>query len=118
MFRTSIVMKKGRLGLKLSVLCERASEDAIQALLFLETPTIGLRAYEVEKSELERDIVYFDFEDQRYRLKRVYFRGEALKYKLEYDDLKASASLRGEPLNSLIKRLEHALEAEELWKTL
>lgn len=111
-------MKKGRLGLKLSVLCDRINEEAIKMLLFLETPTIGLRAYEIEKSELERDVVQFDFENQRYRLKRVYLNGEALKYKLEYDDLKASADLKGEPLYSLIKRLVQALEVDALWKTL
>lgn len=118
MFRTSIVMKKGRLGLKLSVLCDSVNEDAIKTLLFLETPTIGLRAYEVEKSELERDMAVFDFEGQRYRFKRVYLNGEVLKYKLEYDDLKIAANLTGEPLYSLNKRLEQALEVDALWKML
>lgn len=117
-FRTSIAMKKGRLGVKLSVLCAQADQPNMERLLFLETPTIGLRAYPVEKTELKRDFADWTFEGHSYRVKRVYFQGEALRYKLEYEDLKRGASLTGEPFHQLKHRLEMALEAEERWKRL
>lgn len=117
-FRTSIVMKKGRLGVKLSVLCEKAKQGELEAYLYQETPTIGLRAYVVEKSELNRDFVSFTFEGHSFSVKRVYLNDAPLKYKVEFEDLKRVARLTGESLYRLNQRLETALEAEALWKKL
>ncbi|MGC4092115.1 MAG: nickel pincer cofactor biosynthesis protein LarC [Polyangiaceae bacterium] len=49
-----ITMKKGRPGLTLSVLCERAQSQPLAALMLRETSSIGLRQSEVSRTERPR----------------------------------------------------------------
>lgn len=50
-----IIMKKGRPGILLSVLAERSKLDALSALLFRETTTLGIRIQPVERKKLPRN---------------------------------------------------------------
>jgi|DewCreStandDraft_3_1066083.scaffolds.fasta_scaffold00011_41 hypothetical protein len=56
-FAVPVVMKKGRPGTLLVLLCRPEDREALQALLFRETPTLGVRFYEVERRALWREIV-------------------------------------------------------------
>ena len=49
-----IVMKKGRPAQLLKVLCAPEQQDAMQRILFTETTTLGVRAYTVQRTALER----------------------------------------------------------------
>jgi pyridinium-3,5-bisthiocarboxylic acid mononucleotide nickel chelatase len=53
---TPIQMKKNRPAVLLSVLCKPAQREALMAMLFVETTTIGIRSYEVQRRALERSI--------------------------------------------------------------
>ena len=53
---TGIVMKKGRPGHKLSVLCDPSSHSAIQALILRETTSLGVRSYTVDRAEIRREV--------------------------------------------------------------
>ena len=53
-FTTAIQMKKNRPGVKLSVLCEAAAIQAVEAILFEETTTLGVRRWPVSRSVLAR----------------------------------------------------------------
>src|SRR4030095_8652133 len=46
---TSVQMKKNRPGVLLSILCSATQKEALSDLLFLETTTLGVRSYEVER---------------------------------------------------------------------
>jgi uncharacterized protein (TIGR00299 family) protein len=50
----SIYMKKGRPGLLLTVLCEPERVQAVEALIFAETTTFGVRRQLMQRSKLER----------------------------------------------------------------
>lgn len=52
-----VTMKKGRPGVVLSVLCDPASAPALEALLFRETPTLGVRRRAVSRTVLPRRFV-------------------------------------------------------------
>ena len=54
---TPTVMKKGRPGVIVSVLGERAARERLAAILFEETTTIGLRFHEVERLKLRRELI-------------------------------------------------------------
>jgi uncharacterized protein (DUF111 family) len=54
---TPIVMKKGRPGVTLSVLCSPDRAEPIREIVFAETGTLGVRTRPVEKEALERDSV-------------------------------------------------------------
>jgi len=53
---TPVTMKKGRPGLVISVLCERARADALSAVLLTETSSIGVRRFEVVRTERPRRV--------------------------------------------------------------
>ncbi len=48
------IMKKGRPGILLSVLCDRAKLDDLSSLIFRETSTLGLRIQPIERKKLRR----------------------------------------------------------------
>jgi hypothetical protein len=52
---TPIQMKKGRPGLLVSVQAQRAEADALEAILFAETTTLGVRRIVVERNILARE---------------------------------------------------------------
>jgi uncharacterized protein (TIGR00299 family) protein len=53
---TPTIMKKGRPGVIVSVLAEPARKEALAAILFAETSTIGLRFHPVSRLKLHREI--------------------------------------------------------------
>lgn len=55
-FTTSIQMKKNRPGTLLSLLCEPLKRLELEAILFRETGTLGIRRHLVQRTTLERQI--------------------------------------------------------------
>src|SRR5690606_34496659 len=53
--REPVVMKKGRQGVRLTVLCQPADRGALVDLLFRETTTFGLRVGEITRIKLARE---------------------------------------------------------------
>ncbi len=53
-YLTPLIMKKGRPGIKISVLTAESDIPAIEQILFRETSTIGIRKYPVERTVLDR----------------------------------------------------------------
>jgi len=53
---TPTIMKKGRPAITVSVLAEAALREAVTAVLFEETTTIGIRYHPVSRLKLEREI--------------------------------------------------------------
>ncbi len=51
---TQVIMKKGRPGVQLTVLCDADAKDRIVSLLFRETTTLGVRIGVESRDELER----------------------------------------------------------------
>jgi uncharacterized protein (TIGR00299 family) protein len=54
-YTTAIQMKKSRPGVMLSVLCGANALQAVEAILFRETTTLGVRRQRVERTKLERE---------------------------------------------------------------
>ena len=53
-YTTAIQMKKNRPGVMLSVLCQAADVEKMEAILFRETTTLGVRRCLVSRSKLQR----------------------------------------------------------------
>jgi hypothetical protein len=56
-FTTPIQMKKNRPGVLLSVIAPETAIAAVEAILFRETQTFGVRRYRVEREKLQREAV-------------------------------------------------------------
>ena len=50
-------MKKGRPGFMVSVICEAAKVSALEAILFRETSTFGIRRHTAQRSKLRREAI-------------------------------------------------------------
>jgi len=68
-------------------------------ILFLETSTIGVRSYDVEKNMLKRNFVSIDTPYGAVTFKTVSYNGKEIKYKPEYEDCRRIAKSNNIPLN-------------------
>ena len=104
-FLTQIIMKKGRPGIKLTVLCEKNKKEKLIKAILEETTTIGLRFYETGRRTLSRAIEPVDTKFGKIRIKVARFGKEILKVTPEYEDCKKIAKKFNIPLLEVIKEL-------------
>lgn len=90
-FMNPIIMKKGRPGIKLSVLCNKNLEMKVIDILLRETTTLGVRKYSVEKTMLNRKFSKVKIKYGEVTVKISLLNGEEIKYKPEYSDCKKLA---------------------------
>lgn len=90
-YKTPIIMKKGRPAVKLSVLADLSIQDDILDVLFKETTSGGVRAYPVEKHMMKKAYRSLDTDYGLIQVKDYYHRGQCLKTKAEYEDCARAA---------------------------
>ncbi|WP_238948272.1 nickel pincer cofactor biosynthesis protein LarC [Clostridium sp. YIM B02569] len=90
-FKTPIFMKKGRPGIKLSVLISEKIEKDILDIVFEETTSIGVRKYKFEKIMLNREFSKVETQYGEVTIKKSYYKGNLVKYKPEYEECKKIA---------------------------
>ncbi|KGG79869.1 hypothetical protein Y919_09510 [Caloranaerobacter azorensis H53214] len=109
-FRTPIIMKKGRMAVKLSVLVNEKDIKAIQEVIFRETTSIGIRKYEVEKIMLERDFSKISTNYGEVTVKNSYYKGERIKSKPEYEDCRRLAEENNVPIGEIYREVYKRIE--------
>lgn len=100
-YLTNVIMKKGRPGIILSVICEKGVEQKISELLFTETTTIGLRTTGFRKSTLVREFISVSTELGDIGYKLSYLNSKLVSAKPEYDDCKRIANEKNIPLKEV-----------------
>lgn len=98
-----VVMKKGRLGTLLTVLCRSGEENKLEHLLFRETTTLGIRRRSEERSILQRDFVTVETAWGRIRIKVASADGEVMNAMPEYEDCRRAAREHGVPLRAAME---------------
>jgi uncharacterized protein (DUF111 family) len=106
-FLTNIMMKKGRPGITLSVICEKGAETKILETIFTETTTIGLRTTTFLKNTLIRKQVNLNTPYGEIRFKLSYLGDRLVSSKPEAEDCKAAATRTGVPLKEVYARLNN-----------
>jgi uncharacterized protein (TIGR00299 family) protein len=92
---TNVQMKKGRPGVLVSILCLPREREAMMSLLFEETPTLGVRSYEVRRRALERESVTVETEFGRIAVKVGRMGGRVLSATPEYEECREAALRAG-----------------------
>lgn len=92
---TNVLMKKGRPGVLVSILCLPRDREALTRLLFEETPTLGVRSYEVLRRALERESVTVETEFGRIAVKVGRMSGRVLSTTPEYEECREAALRAG-----------------------
>ena len=95
---TPVQMKKNRPGVMISILCAPPQREAMFELLFAETPTLGVRCYEVERRALEREFVSVETEYGRIDVKVARMNGQVKGYMPEYEQCREAATRANVPL--------------------
>lgn len=99
-----VVMKKNRLGTKLTLLAPVDRMEGLIEAVFRETTSIGVRTYPVERRVLERGIRTVRVGGQKIGIKVAAFAGRTVNVQPEYEDcLKASRKTR-RPLKEIAHR--------------
>ena len=92
---TPVVMKKGRPGTLLTVLCNPGESAVLERLLLRETSTLGIRMREDRRSCLERSYVAVTTPYGEIRLKVGSLGGEELNVNPEFEDCRRAATEHG-----------------------
>ena len=99
-FTVPVGMKKSRPGTMLCVICTARDRDAVLALLFKHTSTLGVREKPVKRHVLHREIrlVHTQYGEMRKKVASGY---GVKKEKYEYEDLARAARETGLSINEI-----------------
>ena len=89
---TPVIMKKGRPGTLLTVLCNPADSAALERLILTETSTLGVRIRQEKRTCLERRQLPVATEYGEIRIKVGTLGGETMNAAPEYEDCRAAAA--------------------------
>ncbi len=107
-YLTQVIMKKGRPGIKLSVLCDDSDKDNLMKIIFEETTTIGLRFYSAGRKTLGREIKKLNAKFGKINFKLSKLGDKTVRTTPEYEDCKRLAKKLNLPLLEVIKSASSA----------
>ncbi len=108
-YLTPVIMKQGRPATQITLLARPERADELIPVLFEETTTIGVRLREIRRRILPRRLVRMRTPDGPVRVKLV-GTPHGLEARPEYRDGRAIAERTGEPLRTVLTRLERLAE--------
>jgi pyridinium-3,5-bisthiocarboxylic acid mononucleotide nickel chelatase len=105
---TSVVMKKGRVGTLLTLLCRPGDAPRFEELLFRETSTLGVRTRTEQRRTLDRAHATVNTPYGKIRIKTAALEGVILHAQPEYEDCQARAVEHRVPLKHVINEALYA----------
>src|SRR3989338_9502138 len=81
-----ITMKKGRIGIRITVLCDKNDIDKLSKIIFDETTTLGVRVYPAGRKKLDREIKTIKTRHGDVRVKISKLDGKIKNVMPEYED--------------------------------
>ena len=101
-YLTPIIMKKGRPGILLNVLCDPAKAPSLISLVFQETTTIGIRVQKINRLSLDREKSIIQTDYGKVRGKKIYQDRDKERIVPEYESCKKIAQKTGLPLRDIM----------------
>ncbi len=108
---TPVIMKKGRPGTLLTVLCNPSDSHAMEHLILRETSTLGVRIRHDRRSCLSRSHTAVSTEYGEIRVKTGTLAGKMLNAAPEFQDCRAAAERHKVPLKRVQQMAMIAFEA-------
>ncbi|MGA1977326.1 MAG: nickel pincer cofactor biosynthesis protein LarC [Bacteroidales bacterium] len=102
---TDILMKKGRPGNILSVICETEYGERLKEIIFNETTSVGIRNFTFRKDTLARKMDTIETQFGIVNIKRSFYREKEVSCKPEYDDCKRIAAENGIPIKEIYNNI-------------
>ena len=101
-FTTAIQMKKNRPGTQLSVLCAAEQVVELEAIVFRETRTLGIRRWQADRHLLERERYDLQTPFGPIRGKKITFPDGSVCFSPEFDDCQRIAREKQIPLQQVL----------------
>lgn len=108
-----VYMKKNRPAWELSVLCAPEEAAAMEAIIFRETTTIGIRELPVRRAVLPRREITVATPCGEAQVKCCTI-GDTVRYYPEYESVKTLAQAAGRPFSEVWQLVRSAAEAAEM----
>ncbi|HJW74162.1 MAG TPA: nickel insertion protein, partial [Thermoleophilia bacterium] len=99
---TQALMKKGRPGVVLHVLCRPETRAELAAVVFAETTTFGVRVSEVGRLYLEDRWATETVHGHEVRVRLGFLRGRPVVASAEYEDCASVAAAAGVPVSEVM----------------
>ncbi len=104
----AILMKKGRPGLLVRVLCDAVLVDKLCEILLRETTTLGAIYYSVKRKKLARKVIEVQTQYGRVRVKLGLLGAEVVNIAPEYEDCQKLADEKGIALKEIYRAATEA----------
>jgi pyridinium-3,5-bisthiocarboxylic acid mononucleotide nickel chelatase len=102
---SQIIMKKGRPGVVLNVICEAGLEGIIKEIIFTESTTVGIRTFNFQKDTLAREFGKLNTIYGEVTIKRSFHNGKEVSVKPEYDECKRIAAEKAIPVKEVYNNI-------------
>jgi uncharacterized protein (TIGR00299 family) protein len=112
-FFSNIMMKKGRPGILLNVICETELADSVKNIIFTESTSLGIRTFPFRKDTLARKFETITTIYGGINIKRSYYNGNEVSCKPEYEDCKRVAAEKGIPVKEVYNNIMALLNKSE-----
>ena len=97
----STTMKTGRPGTRIEVLAHPSLAESLEAVLFAETSTLGVRSSTVRRRALPREETRVRILGHDVRVKLARLPDGSVRGKPEYDDVRAASLATGRPARDI-----------------
>jgi uncharacterized protein (TIGR00299 family) protein len=104
-FFSNIIMKKGRPGILLNVICETELADTVKKIIFTESTSLGIRTFPFRKDTLIRKFETIQTIYGEVTVKRSYFNTKEVSCKPEYEECKHIASEKEIPVKEVYNNI-------------
>jgi uncharacterized protein (DUF111 family) len=108
-YLTPILMKKGRPGVVLSVLCSHGFRNKAVDIIYHETTTLGIRISTVERLKLSRKAIVIETEFGPVRGKEAKWKGQ-IRRTPEFEACRKLAAEKAVPLQEIYRAFNVAAE--------
>jgi uncharacterized protein (DUF111 family) len=112
-FVSPVQMKKNRPGHLVTVLCAPEKLDAMAAIIFAETTTIGLRHTRAQRRILQRELLPVETEFGTVRVKVSSQDGRPVNVAPEFEDCRRIAAEKKVPLKDVLAAAARAFRGEK-----
>jgi uncharacterized protein (TIGR00299 family) protein len=107
-YTTAIQMKKNRPGVTLSVLCQAPQLDALEAIIFRETTTLGIRRWMVERRKLRREVHWVTTPWGPIEGMLAWVDADSPRFSPEFESCRRVAGQHGVPLRTVYEAAQAA----------
>ena len=104
-FISNIIMKKGRPGNVLNVICETGHAEIMKEIIFTESTSVGIRTFPFKKDTLVRKFETFKTIYGKVTVKRSFYKGKEVSYKPEYEECRKIAFEKGIPVKEVYNNI-------------